>query len=661
MKNARRVLLIGNPNAGKTSLFNALTGEHRQVGNWPGVTVERLEGHLNRSGIEFSFLDLPGTYSLSPFTPEEKIAVDALQERKSDPDLVLLNVLDSTNLERNLVLTLQLLEAGFKPVLVLNIADELVRRGGRVDPGGLSRGLGCPVVTTDSRRGVGIDELYAAIIAHQSGSKPCELTRETVDGSGSQPAQPFREDAHDRNEDFACRQAAARFERIAEALAGNWTPPAPEAGSWNDRLDRLVTHRWLGLPLFFVLMALVFWSTFTLAAPISEFIEEFCIGVGDRLAGILPAGLLSDLVVNGVLAGVGGVLVFLPSVAILFLWIALLEDSGYMSRAAFLVDRLMQGLGLHGRAFLPLVMGFGCNVPAVMATRILDDPSQRLKTMLLIPMIGCSARLPVLVLLTGAFFPQHPGLWLFLVYIINFILMLLMGRIVLRFFPITGPAPFLLEMPPYRLPTLRSLVLTLREKIGHFLEKAATVILAGSILIWALNSFPREVPLSRPFDQDCAALAERLKVAPEAEAKAIRAEIEELNSLKQGEQMEKRWLASIGRLLEPIVRPFGCGWREGVALIPGFLAKESIISTLAVLYRPLSADLGLAMRKSGLTPLAGLAFMLFTLLYVPCLPTVGVIHRESGSLGFTFIAAFVPGVLAWIVSVAIFRIGMAVS
>ncbi|MFZ2955311.1 MAG: ferrous iron transport protein B [Candidatus Ozemobacteraceae bacterium] len=638
---AQTLLLVGNPNAGKTSLFNALTGEHRHVGNWPGVTVERLEGSRSHGGIFFRVLDLPGTYSLHPFTPEERIAIDALQEHK---DALLLNVVDGTNLERNLVLTMQLVEQGFRPLLVINFADELARRGGKIDVERFSAMLGLRAVLTNARHADGIKDLLDALPAASRDSSEVAQSAKNVEGLLGEDC-PSHE---------LCQAAVERFDRIAQILKYVFIAPPAAPSPWQQRFDDLVTHRWLGIPLFLSVMAFVFWSTFTLSTPISHLLEHVISGSSAFLRAVLPARLLTDLLIDGILTGVGGVLVFLPCIAVLFFWIALLEDSGYMSRAAFLVDRLMQGLGLHGRAFLPLIMGFGCNVPAVMATRILDNPLQRRKTMLLIPMMGCSARMPVLVLLSGTFFPKTPGLHLFAVYLINFLLMLLIARALKHFFQQDSAAPFLLEMPPFRLPAPRAVLLTLHEKLGHFLEKAATVILAGAIIVWALNTFPREVPLSRPYEDFIATLQPRAQAGDRLAMETIAA----LSEDRDRETFAGRYIAKLGCLLEPAVRPFGCGWREGVALIPGFLAKETIISTLSVLYRPLSPDLGQGMRNAGLTPLAGLAYMLFTLLYVPCLPTVGVVYRESGSLPFTIVAALLPGVLAWTIAVVLFQFGM---
>ncbi|HEY9069937.1 MAG TPA: ferrous iron transport protein B, partial [Candidatus Ozemobacteraceae bacterium] len=444
------------------------------------------------------------------------------------------------------------------------------------------------------------------------------------------------------------RLATDRYDRISRLLKACHRPAGtPVSDNVSPGLDRLFTSRLWGLPIFALLVALMFWTTFSLGALPADGIEAAVGHLRQWGAERLPPGLGRDLLLDGIVTGIGGILVFLPNVLILFLWISLLEDSGYMARAAFLMDRLMQMIGLHGRAFVPLLMGFGCNVPAIMSTRLLDDPRQRRLVTLLMPLVGCSARLPVLVLFCGIFFPQKPGLVLTTLYLINLLVLVGVGRLLARLMPPLTQAPFLLEMPPYRLPTWRSLRSMLWDKTWHFLEKASGVILAGTILIWSLTAFPREVPLSRPYAAEISAL----RAAPVTPDTAGR--IADLESEMARETMERRYMGSLGRTLEPLVRPLGFGWREAVSLVPGFLAKESIVSTLAVLYNPIDKNLGTAMRREGVTPAVGFLFMLFTLLYVPCLPTVGVIWRETRSAGFTLAATLLPGILAWSLTFAI--------
>lgn len=583
--------------------------------------------------------------------------------------------------------------------------------------------------------------------------------------------------------ELPCQLAADRYRRISRLLDGCHRPPAHPTDPLTARLDAVLAHPWWGLPLLALMMAVVFWSTFAVGAIpagwISQGLEWLKGLVGERLA----AGLLRDLVVDGLLAGVGGVLVFLPNVVILFFWLALLEDSGYLARAAFLMDWFMQRMGLHGRAFVPLLMGFGCNVPAVLATRIIEHPWQRRLTMLLLPLVSCSARLPVLVLLCATFFPTWPGGMLFLVYALNILTVFLVGRFARTLGGPTETGLFLLEMPPYRWPTWRSMRGFLWDKIWHFMEKAGTVILLGSVVVWFMTAFPRNVPLTRDYDAEIARLESSLPPAPPIPGstpsrsewpasavppadgltaatrrpgamppwpipttrptvgslpdqptslpafrstpipapspepvpvaepapppapgpnpawavqpastreashdpaagpartgapdttphfhptppasvawtrEAIREERGRLARLRDQEILAGRWMSRLGRALHPLVAPLGFGWREAVSLIPGFLAKESIISTLAVLYGPVGGELGPAMQREGMTPLAAFAFMLFTLLYVPCLATLGVIWRESGSWLVPTLALVFPAVLAWIVGFVVFQSG----
>ncbi|HOY66582.1 MAG TPA: ferrous iron transport protein B [Candidatus Ozemobacteraceae bacterium] len=687
-----RVFLVGNPNCGKTSLFNAVTGERRHVGNWPGVTVDRIEGLRKSGDVELIVTDLPGTYSLTPASPEERVVLEQLDEISRG---IILNVIDAGNLERNLFLTMQLLELGLRPWLVFNCYDTLRRTGAELDLEKVARLTGCPTFATVARSGEGVDELCTALAAsatprEASADTPAmrlprpwqtavEATLPAI-GAPDWPAatpsmrldaiqvliahpgapataagaglDPLREkllrslesagDCVTGAGGLPCRLATDRYDRISRLLKACHRPAeTPVEDNVSPGLDRFFTSRVWGLPIFAFLVALMFWTTFSLGALPADAIEAGVEFLRHWGAERLSPGLGRDLLLDGIVTGLGGILVFLPNVLILFLWISLLEDSGYMARAAFLMDRLMQMIGLHGRAFVPLLMGFGCNVPAIMSTRLLDDPRQRRLVTLLMPLVGCSARLPVLVLFCGIFFPQNPGLVLTALYLINLLVLVGVGRLLARLMPPLTQAPFMLEMPPYRLPTWRSLRSMLWDKTWHFLEKASGVILAGTILIWSLTAFPREVPLSRPYAAEISAL----RTAPATPETAAR--IADLESDMARETMERRYMGSLGRALEPLVRPLGFGWREAVSLVPGFLAKESIVSTLAVLYNPIDKNLGTAMRREGVTPAVGFLFMLFTLLYVPCLPTVGVIWRETRSFGFTLAATLLPGVLAW--------------
>lgn len=700
----RKFFLVGNPNCGKTSLFNALTGERRYVGNWPGVTVECIEGvrrHKSaKSGnraIDLAFIDLPGSYSLSPVTPEEEIVLTAL---KSDAQTGIINVLDGPNLERNLFLTVQLLELGIKPILVLNCCDALRAQGTEIRTEELQRVTGCPVFATVARTGEGVAELLDALVTMDSQMwqppglslvLPTPWFEATDDllrtqGESWEIALPLarysalREFLNVRSEDrsdvfvpicrklleriqsergspvqileLPCELASNRYERIARITSAVIKKSSKTGDKKTERLDAIFTHKWLGLPLFALMMAIMFLTTFHLSEFPVELMNRFLAFGKTYLTELIPEGLIRELIVDGIWAGVGGILVFLPNVLILFLWIALLEDSGYLARAAFLMDRIMQSIGLHGRAFIPFLMGFGCNVPAIMATRIIENPNQRLFSIFLIPLVSCAARLPLLVLLCGFFFPRNPGLWLFGLYCANFAVLLILARFARTIFQSDSKAPFMLEMPPYRLPTVKSVLRLLWDKAYHFLEKAGTVILAGTIIIWLLSAFPREVTFSRDYDALIASLENRRQAGEK-----IDGELAELMNAKELEKTEGRYMARIGKHIHFLVRPLGMTWREAVALIPGFLAKESVISTLSVLYNPLGDSIGEGMQKTGMNPLSALGFMLFTLLYVPCLPTVGVIWRESRSMAFTVLVIMSHILTAWIVCFSVIKTG----
>ncbi len=685
----RSVFLIGNPNSGKTSLFNALTGERKRVGNWPGVTVQRIEGVIKTPDITLTVTDLPGTYSLTPATPEEEIVLRCLDEASGN---IILNVVDIGNLERNLFLTTQLVELGIAPVVSLNCFDSFTAAGGSINLSKFTNLTGLNSFPTVARTGEGTAVLSESLGKMESSTfEPRELStlglseewQNATDNvlrlsgkswksatpvekyhalralitDGPEEIQKIRQDLanHLSGEkeikpvDLACELASDRYRRIEKLIAACATIPAKAVPLWQEKLDRFLTHRVLGLPIFALLMGWIFWTTFSLGEYPMSWLESLFESLSTYTEANMSEGLLRSLLVEGIIAGVGGVLVFVPNILILFFWIALLEDSGYMSRAAFLMDRLMNSIGLHGRAFIPMIMGLGCNVPAVMATRIIDNRFQRLLTMLLIPLITCAARLPVLVILCGTFFGATASLWMFLLFFVNLLVLIFLGQFTSLLFKTEGNSPFLLEMPPYRLPTASSVFHVLYEKIEHFVEKAGTIILAGSILIWVLSVFPREVPLSMDYDAQIATLKSG-QITNEVTEK-----IAALTRQKNIEQMEGRYMARMGKFIHPVMEPLGFSWRETVSLIPGFLAKESVVSTLSVLYLPYGENLGDAMKSSGMSKVTAFVFMLFTLMYIPCIATLGVIWRESGSTKFTVLALIVYFAIAYLVSFIVLK------
>ncbi|NCB37455.1 MAG: ferrous iron transport protein B [Erysipelotrichia bacterium] len=693
---ARNVFLVGNPNSGKTSLFNAMTGERHRVGNWPGVTVQKIEGTTRTEQGCFIINDLPGTYSLTPATPEEEIVLKTLDEAASG---IIINVVDIANFERNLFLTTQLIELGVNPVISLNCYDSFSASGGIIDLQKFSVFTGSSAFPTVARSGKGVSSMiehlgrpdYAAGTLRQNSLSLPELWQKAAEEiliiqnttwEKASPTQrynaireliclkPFESDIKIqeirsrlaetlskgrekplRSIDMACELATDRYRRIEALISACASIPGKNIPPWQEKLDSLLVHRLFGLPIFAMMMAFVFWTTFSVGEIPMGWLESLIEALNALIKGSMQDGMLKDLLIDGIVSGVGGVLIFIPNILILFFWIALLEDSGYMSRAAFIMDRMMNSIGLHGRAFIPMIMGLGCNVPAVLATRIIDNRFQRLLTMLLIPMVTCAARLPILVLLCGTFFPQNPSLWMFSLFFVNLVVIVFVGHITSLLFKTTDNSPFLLEMPPYRLPTPRSVFHMLQEKAMHFIEKAGTVILAGAILIWVLSVFPREIPLSFSYETELASLKSQT-MSVETSNK-----IAELNHRRDIEEMEGRYMARIGKFIHPVMAPLGFSWRETVSLIPGFLAKESVVSTLTVLYLPYSDNLGDAMRKTGFTQLTAFVFMLFTLLYIPCIATMGVIWRESGSARFTAILFLVYFFVAYGVSFAALKIG----
>ncbi|GAB4271851.1 MAG: ferrous iron transport protein B [Candidatus Rifleibacteriota bacterium] len=686
----KRIFLVGNPNSGKTSLFNALTGERKRVGNWPGVTVQKIESIIKFGEEKLLVNDLPGTYSLTPATPEEEIVLKTLDEASNN---IILNVVDIGNFERNLFLTTQLIELGISPVVSLNCFDSFTSNGGKINLRKFASFSGVEAFPTIARTGEGVSTLTEHLFKVRNSKREANsrlalpeswrraadkvLRLKNLDWQKATPTEkynsirllisndPSNEHYSEINlirqelaetisrqsgrqiglNDLACELASDRYKRIGTLISACARVPGKTLPEWQEKLDKILTNKFLGLPIFAMVMAWIFWSTFSLGEYPMSWIEYFFSSISGWIENTFSDGLIRSLVVEGIIAGVGGVLVFVPNILILFFWIALLEDSGYMSRAAFLMDRMMNSIGLHGRAFIPMIMGLGCNVPAVMATRIIDNRFQRLLTMLLIPLITCAARLPVLVILCGTFFGEAASKWMFILFFVNLMVLVFLGQLTSLLFKTSESSPFLLEMPPYRLPTASSVFHMLYEKILHFVEKAGTIILAGSILIWALSVFPREVPLTKNYDAQIAALKASSEMTNEKAQ-----EIAELTRQKNIEQMEGRYMARIGKTLHPIMAPLGFSWRETVSLIPGFLAKESVVSTLSVLYLPYGENLGDAMKRSGMSKVTAFVFMLFTLLYIPCIATLGVIWRESGSTKFTVIALFSYFIIAYAVS-----------
>ena len=664
-----RVALVGNPNCGKTSLFNIASGSHEHVGNYSGVTVDAKEGHFEHKGYKITLVDLPGTYSLSAYSPEELYVRRNLLE--STPDIVL-NVVDASNIERNLYLTAQLIDMNLRVVMALNMYDELQSKGDSIDVRQLGYLLGMPVCPTVCRDGRGVEELFDTIVQMYENPSP-RLARHIHINHGHELEQSIDRvklilqqdkdlrarfstrylaikllendsevvktvDASSAGMDalVACSEEQQRIQRIlgsnAEsaivdakyafiqgALTETWTHAegAPKH-TLTDRIDAIVTNKWLAFPIFIAILYLIFTSTFTLGEYPMNWID-WCVGkFGELVASLMPEGWLKDLLVDGIIAGVGSVLVFLPNILILYFFISIMEDSGYMARTAFIVDKLMHRLGLHGKSFIPMVMGFGCNVPAIMATRTIESRKSRLITIALIPFMSCAGRLPIFVLLVGAFFPQSPALALMCIYLLGVVLAILSALVMKRLIR-DDDLPFVMELPPYRIPTAKAIGRHTWEKGRQYLQKMATTILIASVVIWALGYYPKNEGLPR------------------------------------SEQQEQSWLGHIGKAVAPALDPLGFDWRMDVGLLSGVAAKELVVSSLGVMYAGEEAgsadenDTALQSALKNTVPLpVAVAFMIFVLLYFPCIATFVAIKNETGRWSWAWgICAYTMAV-AWV-------------
>ena len=678
-----RVALVGNPNCGKTSLFNVASGSHEHVGNYSGVTVDAKEGSFEHGGYTFKIVDLPGTYSLSAYSPEELYVRKNLIEEVPD---VVINVVDASNLQRNLYLTTQLIDMNLRVVMALNMYDELNAKGDRLDIKQLGWLLGMPVVPTVSRTGKGVDDLFNTVIQIYEKADP-SLARHIHINHGAELERSINrlKDLISKTEDIRSKYStrylaikylendkeidevvealsnrdeiiAARFEENARvrgligsglessmvdakyafvqgALAETYAPSSRKR-KWHtltDKIDSIVTNKWLAFPIFFFLLYLVFNTTFVVGEYPMRWIEWLVETFGAFVASMMSDGWLKDLVVDGIIGGVGSVLVFLPNILLLYLFISLLEDSGYMARAAFIMDRLMHKIGLHGKSFIPMIMGFGCNVPAVMATRTIESRKSRIITMLIIPLMSCAGRMPVYVLIAGAFFPHHAGLVLLGLYALGILLAVLAAKVMSRFFK-DDDLPFVMELPPYRIPTGKSIFRHTWEKGRQYLQKMSGIILICSVVIWFLGYFPNHDAYS---------------------------------SVK--EQQEHSFIGYVGKTMEPVLEPLGFDWRMGVGIVAGVGAKELVVSTLGVMYadeEPVAAGqpqpgsetrLQKALVRS-VTPAGALAYMVFILLYFPCIATFVAIKNESGGWKWAIITAVYTIILAWVAAFITFRI-----
>ena len=710
------VALVGNPNCGKTSLFNLASGAHEHVGNYSGVTVDAKEGYFNFQGYHFRLIDLPGTYSLSAYTPEEIYVRRHIIDETPD---VIINVVDASNLERNLYLTTQLIDMNVRMVVVLNMYDELEASGNTLDHKLLGNLFGVPMVPTICKRNIGIDRLFHVVINLYEGADfvdkrgiiDPEVAKEIFDWHRTLPASDHHEDhpedyAHAKGpigkvyrhihinhgpdlekaintvkeeisknefirhkystrflsikllendpdierlirtlpnadeilrkrdkdakriqqtigEDSESAITDAKYGFITGALRETFTDNHLEQEQTTRVLDSIVTHRFWGYPIFFLFMYLMFQGTFVLGEYPMMGIEWIVDSIGNLIRNNMAEGPFKDLLVDGIVGGVGGVIVFLPNILILYFCISLMEDSGYMARAAFIMDKIMHKMGLHGKSFIPLIMGFGCNVPAIMASRTIENRKSRLITMLVNPLMSCSARLPVYLLLVGAFFPDNAGLVLLTIYIIGILLAVLLARLFSKFLIKGDDTPFVMELPPYRMPTAKSIFRHTWEKGAQYLKKMGGIIMVASIVIWFLGYYP---------DHDSYATV--------------------------AEQQENSYIGQIGRAVEPVIKPLGFDWKLGIGLLSGAGAKELVVSTLGVLYTDdAEVDTASLASRIPITPLIAFCYMLFVLIYFPCIAALAAIKQESGSWKWALFAAGYTTTLAWLVTFIVYQIG----
>ena len=701
------IALAGNPNAGKTSIFNALTGTHHKVGNYPGVTVEKREGSIEFQGRTIHIVDLPGTYSLTAYALDEVVARDFVLNEKPD---IIVDVLDSTNLERNLYLLLQLIELGLPVVAALNMSDEAAEKGIVIDHTLLSKTLGVPMVPTVGSRGDGVRELLETTIAtfdaHTLPRMPnygediethiavlVELLKEdekfTAAYSPRWMAIKLIEkdpDAQKRIEHHACAA------KIRTALEAAWHWIALHYGkdpeiimseqrygyihgavseaihrrrlrgiSLTESIDRFVMHPLVGMPLFFFIIWAIFKLTFALGEYPMVWLEQLFGNLETIVQRSTLSATIQDLLINGIIHGVGGVLSFVPLIVILFFCISFLEDTGYIARAAFLTDRFLRAIGLHGQSFMPLMLGFGCSVPAIMATRTLKSPKERIATILAIPFVSCGGKLPIYVLLAGTFFPNNASTVVMLMYATGLVLSVL-STFFLRRTVLKGESmPFVMELPPYRMPTLKGVLWHVWEKTWSYIRKAGTIIMAVSVLMWLITSYPKAKGI-----EEFAAGA-RLSVAtaqPGLDDAVIAARVEEL--VRQY-QLEHSIAGRIGKIIEPVIAPIGFNWKIGVALLPGLSAKELVVSTLGVLYGAPVDDTseGTSLRQSlreapDWSPRIALALMVFILVMPPCFASLATIRAEAGNKWLAFQVAY-SLVLAWLISFLVSMLGRAVG
>ncbi|MBN9303308.1 ferrous iron transport protein B [Dysgonomonas mossii] len=710
-KKVIRVALVGNPNAGKTSLFNIASGAHEHVGNYGGVTVDSKEGKFKHGGYTFKVVDLPGTYSLSAYTPEELFVRRHIVEDKPD---VVINIVAASNLERNLYLTTELIDMEVSTVIALNMYDELLETGSEFDYQSLSQMIGIPIVPTVAKTGVGIGDLFDAVIRVYEEKEPVVrrvhiyygnvvenaiskiniLLEKEKETSLIFPRRYISAKLLEKDKDvdayvgslsnavdiYALRDSEVKY--IEDTLkedtesvltnarygfvAGGLKQTLKEKLFESDvtrMIDAVVTNKYIGFPVFFFFMWVMFECTFRLGGYPMEWIEKGVAVLGNFIRGNMVDGMLKDLVVDGIIGGVGGVIVFLPNILILYAFISFMEDSGYMARAAFIMDKVMHKMGLHGKSFIPLVMGFGCNVPAILATRTIESRNSRMITMLVNPFMSCSARLPVYLLFVGVFFKSYASFALFGLYFTGILLAVISARLFKRFLFPKEDTPFVMELPPYRMPTIKSVTIHMWDKSQQYLRKMGGVILVASIIIWFLGYFPRDKERELKYDNMITQVEQQEGLGDEEKS----AQIEEIEEGRNTEHQEESYIGRVGKAIEPVMRPLGFDWKISVSLLSGMAAKEVVVSTLGVLYTGSSEDQEslevrlLADRQADggttFTPLVVVSLLLFVLIYFPCVATIAAIKEESGSWKWGVFSIVYTTLLAWLISFVVYQVG----
>ena len=713
-----RVALVGNPNSGKTTLFNYVSGSKEKVGNFAGVTVDIKEAQFKVKPYTFLISDLPGTYSITEYSPEELFVRNNILQNRPD---VIINIVDASNLKRNLFLTTQLIDMNVKVVLALNMYDELEQKKDKIDYVHLGEMMGIPIIPTVAKKGKGLKELFDRIIEVYEERDP--VVRHIHINYGSEIEKSIhaiqteiRKD-QDRDRNYSTRYlsikllekdneiislmrsntnidniisisdneikrlelmmgdasetliADAKYGFIAGALHETYKTGAEDLRDQSQQIDKMLTHKYLGFPFFVFFIWITFQATFTIGQYPMDWMDAGISWIGNMIGSLMPEGPLKALIIDGIIGGVGGVIIFLPNIMILFFFISLMEDSGYMARAVFLMDKLMHKMGLHGKSFIPLIMGFGCNVPAIMATRTLENRNDRLLTMLITPLMSCSARLPVYILLISAFFPDNPGNILFLIYGTGVFLAILMGLAFRKILFSSKEAPFVMELPPYRKPTLKNTIIHMWQKGSQYLRKMGTVILFASILIWALGHYPRNVEFSRDYET----LISIVETNPDLADKQKEEQVTQLKIQQGEERMEQSYIGRIGKFIEPAIRPLGFDWKIGVSIVTGMAAKEIVVGSMGVLYqagidedetsvaliRKIQEQTYTEGSKAGqkvFSPLVALTMMIFVLIYFPCIAVIAAVKKE-GNWEWAFFTMFYTTALAWIVAFVVYNIG----